>query len=194
MAPGAHLPESDERDPRPLCEPCLALGTRRVVTWLGACREHVTRDMQRKAAVELRAKGHTTAEIARSIYCGPFKVSVLLYEAGRWDLLHKDMRPVRGTMPDHLLPPKAPMRTPANQEKTHCPKGHPYDEENTYLHPRGYRACRACQREHKRAYERTGRKRSDRCPMCAGQKSRNAVRCRRCSDALRRLPTAPSKC
>ena len=30
-------------------------------------------------------------------------------------------------------------RTPSrhNAEKTHCPKGHPYDEENTYLVPGG---------------------------------------------------------
>jgi HNH endonuclease len=30
--------------------------------------------------------------------------------------------------------------------KTHCPQGHPYDEENT-LHYRGWRYCRACQRK-----------------------------------------------
>jgi hypothetical protein len=33
-----------------------------------------------------------------------------------------------------------------NAEKTHCPKGHPYDEENTRLVPGG-RACKECQRE-----------------------------------------------
>ena len=31
--------------------------------------------------------------------------------------------------------------------KTHCVKGHPYDEANTYISPRGWRECRACQRE-----------------------------------------------
>jgi hypothetical protein len=31
-------------------------------------------------------------------------------------------------------------------EKTECPKGHPYDEENTYTH-NGKRFCRACHRE-----------------------------------------------
>jgi len=29
-------------------------------------------------------------------------------------------------------------------KKTHCPKGHPYDNENTYRHPRGDRQCRKC--------------------------------------------------
>jgi len=30
--------------------------------------------------------------------------------------------------------------------KTHCPKEHPYNEENTYTHPDGRRECRICQR------------------------------------------------
>lgn len=34
--------------------------------------------------------------------------------------------------------------------KTHCPSGHPYDEENTYQARRG-RVCRACQRRHQLA-------------------------------------------
>lgn len=32
-----------------------------------------------------------------------------------------------------------------NSAKTHCPKGHPYDEENTYRWG-NHRACRTCQR------------------------------------------------
>jgi hypothetical protein len=32
-------------------------------------------------------------------------------------------------------------------ERTHCPQGHPYDEENTYVGPRGQRSCRICRRE-----------------------------------------------
>lgn len=32
-------------------------------------------------------------------------------------------------------------------ERTHCPRGHEYDEGNTYVHPRsGKRSCRACRR------------------------------------------------
>lgn len=30
--------------------------------------------------------------------------------------------------------------------KTHCPHGHPYDEENTFYLPTGGRRCRACRR------------------------------------------------
>jgi hypothetical protein len=31
--------------------------------------------------------------------------------------------------------------------KTECPRGHPYDERNTYVNRRGHRLCRACARE-----------------------------------------------
>src|SRR6266404_2895389 len=43
-----------------------------------------------------------------------------------------------------------------NRVKTHCPKGHPYDEKNTYFHPRGCgndginRCCRLCATERSR--------------------------------------------
>jgi hypothetical protein len=43
--------------------------------------------------------------------------------------------------------------------KTHCPQGHPYDEENTYRPPRGGRACRACQARHSAAV--TARRNAD---------------------------------
>lgn len=34
----------------------------------------------------------------------------------------------------------------AQSERTHCPKGHPYDETNTYRH-RNHRYCRTCNTE-----------------------------------------------
>lgn len=35
-----------------------------------------------------------------------------------------------------------------SSERTHCPKGHPYDETNTYIDPsRGARHCKSCKRE-----------------------------------------------
>ncbi len=34
--------------------------------------------------------------------------------------------------------------------KTHCPEGHPYDEENTYVRADGERNCRACARDRAR--------------------------------------------
>lgn len=29
-------------------------------------------------------------------------------------------------------------------QRTHCPAGHPYDEQNTYRTPNGHRRCRSC--------------------------------------------------
>lgn len=90
---------------------------------------------------------------------------------------------------------------------THCPQGHPYNEENTYIDKRGLRACRACARDYKRAYyadnhERllaysrryqadhreavkawVGRyreKHRDKCQDCGGPCAQEAKRCRAC--------------
>ena len=41
-----------------------------------------------------------------------------------------------------------------NAEKTHCPQGHPYDEENTYHLRGGGRGCKECMREHTRKRRR----------------------------------------
>lgn len=38
----------------------------------------------------------------------------------------------------------------ANTRKTHCPKNHPYDEENTYRYPDGRRQCRTCTKQRHR--------------------------------------------
>lgn len=43
----------------------------------------------------------------------------------------------------------------AEQQVTHCPANHPYDETNTYISPSGFRLCRACNRD--RARERRAR-------------------------------------
>lgn len=41
--------------------------------------------------------------------------------------------------------------------KTHCPRGHAYDDVNTYLNPRGSRECRKCQRASADAWRSTHR-------------------------------------
>ena len=42
--------------------------------------------------------------------------------------------------------------------KTHCPHGHPYNEMNTYIHPKtGKRQCRVCRLFHKRQSYRRGK-------------------------------------
>lgn len=62
------------------------------------------------------------------------------------------------TVPIVLTGPIEPQgRRVATADRTHCPKGHPYDQENTYRDPRGRRGCRACNRQSAREY--TQRKR-----------------------------------
>lgn len=46
-----------------------------------------------------------------------------------------------------------------NAVKTHCLRGHPFDEANTYVSVRGGRECRVCNREHVRIRMRAKRAR-----------------------------------
>jgi hypothetical protein len=38
-------------------------------------------------------------------------------------------------------------------KKTHCPQGHPYDEENTYRRHGDWRECRVCKKARKEAWK-----------------------------------------
>lgn len=51
------------------------------------------------------------------------------------------------------LPMPSTVRAP-RPRKTHCPKGHAYDDANTYYASNGSRTCRACNRAIKRAASR----------------------------------------
>jgi hypothetical protein len=53
--------------------------------------------------------------------------------------------------PDHLEPVTRAENARRIPRATHCPKGHPYDEANTYTPPSGGRFCRACLRAHNKA-------------------------------------------
>lgn len=46
------------------------------------------------------------------------------------------------------------------REKTHCPQGHEYSKENTFVYPNGHRSCRECKRI--RAFARYHRKKNAR--------------------------------
>lgn len=66
--------------------------------------------------------------------------------------------------PDHLEPVpvgvnvKRAVPWASQQAKTHCPKGHAYDETNTILTYRGWRQCRACRNAcRRRHYAETGK-------------------------------------
>ena len=66
-------------------------------------------------------------------------------------ILHHDCRNHACVRPDHLLPTTVSSHPDGagawQRSKTHCPKGHPYDEGNTRYDARGYRFCRTCSRE-----------------------------------------------
>lgn len=52
---------------------------------------------------------------------------------------------------DYYERTKGPLKGHRNSRKTHCPCGHAYTPENTYVHTfDGTRACRTCNRERKR--------------------------------------------
>jgi hypothetical protein len=62
---------------------------------------------------------------------------------------------IRATHAENVARGRSGVRQAA---RTHCPAGHPYDDENTYLNPQGRRNCRTCQRASRRAfYLRNGR-------------------------------------
>lgn len=44
---------------------------------------------------------------------------------------------------------------------THCPSGHPYSSDNTYIRPNGWRTCRTCHREQERERRAKIRKEGD---------------------------------
>lgn len=64
---------------------------------------------------------------------------------------------LRCVNPEHLEPVSQGENTlrgggagAVNARKTHCLRGHPFDDENTYRHPWGFRGCRTCRREERR--------------------------------------------
>lgn len=77
--------------------------------------------------------------------------------------------------PDHLEPvTRAENIRRAAALKTHCPQGHPYSEENTYIRPgTTHRKCRQCSRERDRA--RASRRNAEKRTQRAAAKERKAA-------------------
>jgi hypothetical protein len=54
---------------------------------------------------------------------------------------------------------EAEQAAPADERKNHCPAGHPYDDANTYVDPKGWRNCRICRRDARRRWRARSAKR-----------------------------------
>lgn len=116
------------------------------------------------AKYEMRADGcwHWTASLKASGY-GQFRATGTTRLAHRWRWEQEHGPVPEGLQLDHLCRNRACVNpehlepvtarenllrgdtiTARNAAATHCPKGHPYDEANTYVAPDGDRGCRAC--------------------------------------------------
>jgi hypothetical protein len=62
----------------------------------------------------------------------------------------------KGTQQENILDAVRKKRWPQTKV-THCPKGHSYDAENTYIEPRGGRACKTCRRTHTKEWRERNR-------------------------------------
>jgi len=97
-----------------------------------------------------------------SSYYGRHSAMIVVWKAivGSWP---------KGLVPDHLCgnhacynPAHIEPVTPTENSRrrglriTHCPKGHEYTEENTYVH-RGKRSCLDCRRERKKTPDQSRR-------------------------------------
>lgn len=77
-----------------------------------------------------------------------------------------------------------------NAVKTECPKGHPYDEVNTYVDSQGRRSCKPCMRQAHRDWVARGGQRKSKpktlCPSCNAERSGNGFRNGVCASCDRR--------
>lgn len=113
--------------------------------WAGPVNEHGYGQTGRSVAPDAGGLAH---RIAYWILVGPVPDGLVL------DHLCRNRRCVNPghlepvTQRENVLRGRGPVSR--NAAKTHCPKGHPYDEANTYWTTSGGRQCKTCHREAER--------------------------------------------
>lgn len=84
--------------------------------------------------------------------------SVLCIHANCWNPAHlREGTPKDNAQDSIMTGTFRNVAADANREKTHCPRGHEYSEENTYVTSKGQRYCKTCNREKAREYYRKTR-------------------------------------
>ncbi len=104
----------------------------------------------------VRPDGYCTVwwkKAGANVYVHRLLFTVLVRDPGNLFLDHL-CRNRRCANPAHLEPvtPLENTRRGLHGSETHCPQGHAYDRENTYLTKAGSRNCRGCIRESGKQY------------------------------------------
>lgn len=100
------------------------------------------------AAFTLNGRTQYAHRLAYEDLVGPIPEGLMLDHVKAWGCkmrhcvnpLH--LEPV--TNRENVLRGNARYNGENNRSKTHCPKGHEYNLENTYVTPKGFRQCRTC--------------------------------------------------
>ena len=103
---------------------------------------------------KIHKKGHRAHRVAYEIYVGPIPETMVIDHLCRNKKCCNPLHLETVTTQENIQRGELTIR---EKSKTHCPQGHPYDEENTHFHlsKKGtiWRTCRACwkiQREKKK--------------------------------------------
>lgn len=155
---GKTVPEGMELDH--LCHPgdgsCPRATCRHILCVNPAHLEPVTRRENVRRSSSLSGQNMAKTHCDRGHEFTPENTYIKIMPNGRESRQCHACRRLRGGVRGDLYAPVV-----RHADKTHCPKDHPYDEENTYINPKnGGRMCRICRREAVQAFKERAKKRN----------------------------------